>query len=372
MLERLTKYRRDLHQIPELEFDLFLTHAYLKKILTSLNFEIEVVAKTGIIAYRRGKIVDAIAFRSDMDALPVFEKTGVEFKSKHEGMMHACGHDAHMAMLLCFAEYIAAKSVLNQSVVLIFQPAEEGPGGAKVIIEAGILEKYHVKKILGIHVFPGLEEHIYGLVEGPLTAQNGEFDVKITSVSTHGAQPHLGSDAVYIGSQLISNYQSILSRNLNPLDPAVLTVGTFKAGTARNIIAGTALLSGTIRAYSDSVYQLIKRRIYEINQGFELVFNCKITCEIRDYYPSVYNDEALFKIALETFKDSAKVVEPLMIAEDFAFYTQKVPGFFLLLGTKNEDKGYVHPLHSDYFDLDEASLVKGVEFYMKMAEKLGI
>jgi len=373
MNEILKKYRRDLHQIPELEFDLFFTQAYVKKELESFGYKTETVAKTGLIAVREGLSKEAVAFRSDMDALPVNELCDIDFKSKHPGKMHACGHDGHMAMLLGFAKYIASLEKVNQTIVFIFQPAEEGPGGAKVIIDQGIFEKYHIKQILGLHLFPGIKQGKMGFANGPMTAQNGEIDIVIKGKSAHGAQPHLGHDAMIVQSYLIQAYQTIISRDINPLKPSVITIGTIQGGEARNIIAGEVKLSGTIRVYDQDVYDLIKKRIIEINQGLEQMFLVNIECEIRDYYPAVINDSILFETAIKQYdKDAYEIVEPLMIAEDFAFYLKKVPGMFSFVGTKNEEKDFVHSLHSNLFNFDESILEVGLNYYIKMAKALKI
>ncbi len=373
MKEMLVKFRRDLHQIPELGFDLFKTHQYVKEQLESFGYETEVVAKTGLIAVRKGKIKEAVAFRADMDALPVTEINQIVFKSLHEGKMHACGHDGHMTMLLGFAKYISTLDHVNQTVVFIFQPAEEGPGGAQIIIDEGIFEKYEITKIFGLHVFPGVTQGKMGFARGPMTAQNGEFDIVIKAKSAHGAQPHLGKDAILAQAHLVQAYQSIISRNINPLKPAVITIGTIQGGEARNIIAGEVKLSGTMRVYDQDVYDLIKKRMKEINQGVAMMFDCEVEGIVRDYYPAVINTPEFFDLAIEQYEpDAYEVVEPLMIAEDFAFYLKKVPGMFAFVGTKNEDKGYIHPLHSNLFNFDESILEVGLNYYIKMAKALKI
>jgi len=367
--EKLKKYRRDLHQIPELGFDLFLTRDYVKQVLESLGYQTESTAKTGLIAVKKGKSDEAIAFRTDMDALPVFEMTDADFESKHPGKMHACGHDGHMAMLLGFAEYLQTIKTLEKTVVLIFQPAEEGPGGAKVIIEEGLFEKYRIQHIFGIHLYPGLEEGLYGLTDGAMMAQNGEFNLSIKGTSAHGAQPHLGKDAILAASHLVSSYHSIVSRNIDPLDPAVVTIGTVSGGEARNIIAKEVKLTGTIRAFSSHVYEVIKHRMRSIDQGISSSFDVEVDNEIIDYYPPVINDHKLFlelKHSLES--NQYQILKPMMFAEDFAFYQQKVSGMFVMLGTKNEAKGWTHPLHSCYFNFDESVLIKGVELYIRLAK----
>lgn len=370
---KLKQYRQELHQIPELAFDLFLTHAYIKRELELMGYAIEVVAKTGIIAQKKGLSSESIAFRSDMDALPVDEKTQVSFTSKHPHKMHACGHDGHMTMLLGFAEYVSKLKNLQKTVVFIFQPAEEGPGGAKVIIEEGIFEKYHISQIFGIHLFPGLEEGLYGLVDGPMLAQNGEFNLSIKGKSAHAAQPHLSNDAILAASSLVGLYHTIISRSINPLDSAVITIGTIHGGEARNIVANEVKISGTIRAFTSDIYALLKKRMRAIDQGIEMACEVKVENDIMDYYPPVINDHQLFEMVKSSFaQNEYKLLSPMMFAEDFAFYQKKVPGLFVMLGTKNESKNYIHPLHSCFFNFDEIVLSKGVELYKKVLKLMKI
>ena len=370
---KLKNYRRDLHQIPELAFDLFLTNAYVKKELEKMGYQTISTAKTGLIAVKDGQSKEAIAFRSDMDALPVTELTNASFLSKHNGKMHACGHDGHMSMLLGFAEYVANLKNLKKTVVFIFQPAEEGPGGAKVIIEEGFFEKLNIKQIFGIHLYPGLEEGLYGLVNGPMMAQNGEFNIHVHGKSAHGAQPHLGSDAILAASHLVAGYHSIISRFLDPLDSAVITIGTIQGGEARNIIAQDIYLTGTIRSFNQTVYDTIKKKMRDIDSGISKSFDVNVNNDIIDYYPPVINDQKLFHMLENDMKkDEYQILKPMMFAEDFAFYQQRVPGMFVMLGTKNEEKGYVHPLHSCYFNFDEKVLSKGVELYIRIAKLLEI
>lgn len=369
MIEHLKKYRQELHQIPEIAFDLYKTSAYVKDELIKMGYQPLLMAKTGFVIAKEGKSKEAILFRTDMDALPVQEMTNLSFKSKHEGNMHACGHDGHMAMMLGFASYVASLNHLNKTIVMIFQPAEEGPGGAKVIIEEGLFNLYDIKAAYGIHLYPELEEGLYGLVDGPMMAQNGEFDVVIEGKSSHGALPHLGSDAIIAATALIQGYQSIISRRISALDSAVITVGTIKGGEARNILAKDVKLSGTMRAFDEKVYQKIKKIMDEVKQGIELTYQVKINQHIEDYYPPVINNHELF----ESLKNSLdigqyRLISPMPVSEDFAFYQKHVPGVFVMLGSRNEKKGWVHPLHSDHFNFDESILIKGVELYQKILE----
>ncbi|MBE0700118.1 MAG: amidohydrolase [Acholeplasmataceae bacterium] len=359
--------------MPELAFDLFKTHDYVKSKLEDMGYQTKTVAKTGLIAVKEGLSKKAVAFRSDMDALPVDEKTGVSFASTHKGKMHACGHDGHMSMLLGFAAHVSKIKQLNETVVFIFQPAEEGPGGAKIIIEEGLFETYDIKKIFGLHLYPGLQEGIYGLVKGPMMAQNGEFDIVIDGTSAHGAQPHLGVDAIVAGMHLVQMYHQIISRSLNPLEPAVITVGTIHGGEARNIIANQIRMSGTIRAFNQDTYQMIKDKMKAIDSGVERLFGVNVDAIIRDCYPPVVNDANLFETVKGCLESNEyEVLKPMMFAEDFAFYQRVVPGLFVMLGSRNETREFVHPLHSCFFNFNEDILVKGVELYVKIGEALGL
>lgn len=364
-MEKLVKkYRRDLHEIPELDFDLFKTSKYLREVLEKLNFEIYETAKTGLLAFKKGNVNETIAFRSDMDALPIFEENKTNYRSKHDGFMHACGHDAHMSMLLGFANLINEKELLNEGILLIFQPAEETSGGAKVIIDENVLERFNVKKIFGIHVFPNLDEGIYGLTNNVMMAQNGSFSVRFKGISTHGAQPHLGSDAIIAATNYINQIQTIISRQINPIDNAVITVGTINGGSAFNVVSDDVLITGTIRAFSDDLFDLIDKKLKQIAKGIEASFGVKIIVETKKMYPVLKNDTNIYNHVLNVLKDrETKILKPMMTSEDFSYYLEKVPGLFVMLGTKNEDRGFIYPLHNGKFDLDEKVLVKGVELY---------
>ncbi len=361
---QLKAYRHDLHQIPELGFDLFKTSAYIKEKLISFGYEPVQMAKTGWVVFREGKVKDALLFRTDMDALPVEEKTGIRYPSKHTGKMHACGHDGHMSMMLGFAKYVMEQPQFYHTIVMIFQPAEEGPGGAKVMIEEGLFDMFEIKHVFGIHLYPELDEGLYGLVDGPMMARNGEFDLSIEGKSAHAAQPHAGKDAIQAAGHLISSYHEIISRSIDPFDQAVVTIGTIHGGEARNIIAQTVKMSGTIRAFHDDVYEHIKSCMHKIDQGLSLAYDVIIKNNIMDYYPAVNNDHQLFLQLTKTLDPSSyRLIKPMTFAEDFAFYQQKVPGMFVMLGTRREDLGYIHPLHSCYFNFDERVLMKGVHLY---------
>lgn len=366
-------HRQYLHQIPELGFCEFQTSAYLKEQLEKLGYEVYSTAKTGILAYRKGVSEECIAFRSDMDGLSITEETNVDFASTIEGQMHACGHDGHMSILLGFATYVSTLSSLKKSLLFIFQPAEEGPGGAEVIVKEGVLKKFNVKSIFGLHIYPEIEEGKFGLRPGAMTAQTGELDLMIEGVGGHGAMPHKSNDALIVAAQLINSYQSIISRNLNPIEAGVLTIGTINGGERRNIIAQKVELTGTIRAFSEDVYEMIKKRMNEINHGLELMFNVKVSTQFTDMYPSIMNDPSLFDLISQSKLGEHLIeIDPMMIAEDFSYYQKEVPGLFFMLGSRNEALGYTYPLHHAKFNFSERVMMDGIKLYDEVCQLLDV
>lgn len=370
LLDDIIKNRRALHQIPETALEEFKTKEYLKNYLISIGLEPQEIVETGLFVYIEGKDKEnCIAFRSDIDALNIKEETGAEFKSKHVGKMHACGHDGHMTTLLAFAKYLTTIQPLEKSVLLIFQPAEESPGRAKDIVESGLLKKYNVKAIYGMHLFPELPEGTVASKEGPFFAQAALMTTTITGKSGHGAMPHKTIDPLMAFTKIVDGYQTIVSRNLSPFDPGVVTIGKFCGGSAQNIIADTVNFWGTIRTFKEENTEFIIERIKEIHRGIELSYRVKIDEKIDIVYPPVVNDKELYKKFVDTMKDMNYVEhEALTISEDFAYYQKEVPGVFMLLGTRSEEKGFVHPLHSCHFNFDEKVLLKGVEAFARILE----
>ena len=370
LLDDIIKNRRALHQIPETALEEFKTKEYLKNYLISIGLEPQEVVETGLFVYIEGKDKEnCIAFRSDIDALNIKEETGAEFESKHIGKMHACGHDGHMTTLLAFAKYLTTIQPLEKSVLLIFQPAEESPGRAKDIVETGLLKKYNVKAIYGMHLFPELPEGTVASKEGPFFAQAALMTTTITGKSGHGAMPHKTIDPLMAFTKVVDGYQTIVSRNLSPFDPGVVTIGKFCGGSAQNIIADTVNFWGTIRTFKEENTEFIIERIKEIHRGVELSYRVKIDEKIDIVYPPVINDKELYKKFVDTMKDMNYVEhEALTISEDFAYYQKEVPGIFMLLGTRSEEKGFVHPLHSCHFNFDEKVLLKGVEAFARILE----
>lgn len=373
MVEELRQIRRDLHKIPELGLKEYKTSAYIREKLTSFGItELETWLETGVVAVIRGKgKKEAVAFRADMDALPVTEQTGCDFTSEHVGCMHACGHDGHVTVLLGFAKYLQEhKDELENDVVLIFQPAEEGPGGAQLLVDAGLFEKHPVRCIIGCHIFPQVPQGKVACRKGAMMARNGEVDVHIYGESAHGAQPQLGHDAVLAAGAVITGLHTILSRNVSPLDSGVLTFGAIHGGEACNIIAKEVKLEGTMRAFSDEAYETMTKRVQEVASGIAAGYGCKGEAVFRHMYRVVDNDPKLVELLQEVAGDNYEETPPYMLAEDFSLYLQKVPGMFFFLGSGNAEKGYTHSLHSAQFQFDEEILALGVETYAKLLKKL--
>lgn len=373
MVEELRQIRRDLHKIPELGLKEYKTSAYIREKLEGFGItELETWLETGVVAVIRGKgKKEAVAFRADMDALPVTEQTGCDFTSEHVGCMHACGHDGHVTVLLGFAKYLQEhKDELENDVVLIFQPAEEGPGGAQLLVDAGLFEKHPVRCIIGCHIFPQVPQGKVACRKGAMMARNGEVDVHIYGESAHGAQPQLGHDAVLAAGAVITGLHTILSRNVSPLDSGVLTFGAIHGGEACNIIAKEVKLEGTMRAFSDEAYETMTKRVQEVASGIAAGYGCKGEAVFRHMYRVVDNDPKLVELLQEVAGDAYEETSPYMLAEDFSLYLQKVPGMFFFLGSGNAEKGYTHSLHSAQFQFDEEILALGVETYAKLLKKL--
>lgn len=369
-LEQIKKWRQDLHQIPELGLHEDKTSNYLKVELIKMGYQPITVLKTGILVYIDNDFDKTLAFRSDIDALKIKEKTNCSFISQHDGYMHACGHDGHMAALLGFAKRLKDKPLLlKTNILLIFQPAEESPGGAKLLVEAGVLSKYHVKAIFGMHLMPTIDEGKIACRPGPLMAQNGELDVTIIGKSAHAGLYHLGVDSIVIASSIIAQYQNIISRVVSPVESCVINIGEINGGTARNIVADKTIFRGTVRTYSEIVFKKITDTMQAINHGMETSYGCKIDFSCPPMYPPVLNDYDLYQQFINIVdKNYIELKEPLMLAEDFSFYQKEIPGIFFYLGTKTSQ--YNSGLHTEKFNFNEEILVKAVDLYYQLAAKI--
>jgi amidohydrolase len=365
--QHIAEVRRTLHKIPEPGLQEIETTDFIIKYLTKLDLKVERgVSGTGAIAYLKGtEGSKTIAYRADIDALSVDEQTGLEYCSTKQGFMHACGHDGHAAVLLGFARYASLhRERIKNNLLFIFQPAEEGPGGAEPIVKAGILDKYKADYIFGMHIYPEVEEGKAACRPGAMMAQTGEFDIFIKGKSAHGAMPHKGSDALLAAAATVTALNSVVSRNVDPLEPAVLTIGRMESGERRNIIAGDAVLEGTLRAFNEETYTAVRNRLINTVKHLPESFECTAELVIRDMYPAVNNNEDLFEVFKAAVgEDDLEVIKPMTISEDFSYYQKKIPGLFFMLGSRNVEKGYVHPLHSNKFNFNEELLLTGVQLF---------
>lgn len=367
--ELVTTMRRELHQIPELGLKEYQTAAYIREKLVSFGItETYEVLGTGTIAVLRGnKSGKTLAFRTDIDALPVEEQTGYDFASKTPGKMHACGHDGHMATVLGFLAYLHQHPEKIQGIlVFVFQPAEEGPGGAELIMKEGILQKLGVEQIVGLHVFPDLPAGKISCRPGAMMARNAEVTITLKGVSTHGAQPQLGEDAIVAAGGVITGLNSILARNISPLDNVVLTFGTIHGGEAMNIVAKEVVLHGTMRAFDDRVYDEVVRRVELLAGEIAKGYGCEAIVDFNHMYRVVDNDPAMVRVLEKVASDYYVETPPYLIAEDFSWYQQEIPGMFFFLGIRDEEQGYTYPLHSGKMKFDEVNLLLGVQTYINL------
>ena len=358
-------YRKNLHCIAEEGRVEFKTYDYIKSVLDGLGLESKKWLETGLAGIIKGKDAQkTVAFRADIDGL----------MSKDGTVKHLCGHDGHTSILLGLVEYVKAnKEKLNDNFVFIFQPAEEGPGGAEDLVNEGILKYYGVDQIYGLHIYPEIPEGKVGIREGYFLSQIGDFEIDIYGKSSHGGSaPEAGIDAITIYASLVSSMQTIVSRNISPIDNAVVSIGKVEGGSRRNIIAEHVHLEGTIRCFKPEVYSKIKERFYEIAYGFSKAFNCEIKVTIRDDYHPVNNNSELCEEFIEAVgDDKVEILDPLMIADDFSYYREEVPGIFFMLGARNEEKGFVNGLHNLRFNFDEKICVNALDAYVSMLEYKG-
>lgn len=376
--ELLIATRRDLHRHPELGFEEFRTAEIVARRLRAAGYEVQTgVAVTGVVGTLRGAggPGPTLMLRADMDALPIQEDTSHDFPSENPGRMHACGHDAHVAIGLAVAERLARRiDTLPGEIRYVFQPAEEGMGGALRMVEAGILEG--VDAAIGLHVWSQLPSGHIGVLDGPQMAGSQEFRITVQGEGGHGGMPHQTVDAVHVASQIVVALQSVVARNVAPLDSAVVSVGSFHAGSAPNVIAGVAHLEGTIRFFLPDTEVTLRDRITSIVTGVAEAMGASATVEFADLvFPPTANDPEL---ATMVRRVAGEVVGPkrvesdvttlrTMAAEDFAEYSTRVPGCYFFLGARNETTGAVYPHHSPHFDICEDALPVGVEVLERVA-----
>jgi len=368
----ITENRREFHMYPELGFSEIRTAKDIYEKLQSYGIDVKTnIGKTGVVgnlAGNRGS--KTIALRADMDALPVQETSNVVYKSKNDGIMHACGHDGHMAMLLGAAKILSQhKSELNGNIRFIFQPAEEGQGGARYMIADGCLEG--VDEIYGMHLWNYQPYGEIGVKAGPIMAAADIFDITIKGIGGHGAAPQGTVDAIVTAANLIMNLQTIVSRNSDPLQSTVITIGKISGGHGFNIIADEVKLRGTVRAMTEENRLMVKSRMKEIIDGVAKSYGAKIVMDYQDGYPPLINDINATQSVLESAKKISRkeISEPYLTmgAEDFSYYLQKVPGCFFFVGSAPfKTKPMSVPHHCSHFDIDERALLVGTSIFVQL------
>lgn len=383
-LEKLTTHRRELHKIPEVRLHLPKTQAYLLSVLETLDCEITFPFESGICAYFDRGQNETYGFRADMDALPIQEANECEYKSTHDGKMHACGHDAHMSIVLTFGEYINTVKDLKHNVLLIFQPAEEAEGGAEPICKSGVLDKYNVTRVFGIHMWPFIGAGVISSKPGAFMPKSAEIHAYIDGKSVHGTAPYEGLDALYIGTDYVRRvymkHAQIpgaiprFAEGIGDIPRAQLTepegktlihFGKFESGYARNIVSDHTHLMGTVRAYNEDnfkmIIDLLKGTLSEVADDY----GCKAHFTNSDGYPPVYNNPELYseiRPALMELPGGYEEMQiPLVISEDFSFFGIYRPAVFFILGT-----GTGIALHSNNFDFDEKVLMSGLQLYISL------
>ena len=382
VLSRVVELRRDIHRHPELGFEETRTQSLIERELDGLGIEHRRCARTGVVAVIRGAHSGHVAgLRADMDALPITERSGEPFSSESEGKMHACGHDAHTAMLLGAARVLQdMRAELRGTAVLLFQPAEEGAGtpslgGAEPMIAEGALDDPKVEAIAMLHVDHRLETGHIGITPGPVNASADEMIVTVRGRGGHGAYPHTAADAIPAAAAMISALQHIASRETDPLKSVVVTVGTITGGYRSNVIADEVKMTGTLRAHDPEIRNGLEARLRRILDGVAAAYGVSAHLEVFYGYPPVVNDTALSENFSQYMKAQSRLVvdrpPPTMGAEDFAYYAQRIPGVQVRLGIRSEAAGSVHSGHSPLFRVDERALPVGVETLVNFARGVG-
>ncbi len=359
----IIKYRRDLHQIPELGFYVYQTSAYVKSVLEPLDCELSEIVKTGVLAFFDFGCSETIVFRADMDALPIEEATDLEFKSKNEGCMHACGHDGHMASMLGFAHILDSYKKLNRAsnynALLLFQPAEETIDGALRVCGTHIFDKYNVKAIFGMHLWPMMAKGEIASKPGPMMAKSTEVDVTFEGLSAHCGEPHKGHDALAAACQFISDIYAYKEHHIR--ERSVLKFGMMESGSVRNAISPYTRLCGTMRTFYDSTWDHMVMAMNMLGHEITEAFGVKVDIDVSKSHPAVINNDDLYQLVKGDLARELNYVElrrPVMIAEDFSFFEQEIPGVFFFLGT-----GSGIPLHADTYNFDDDVLIYGVKLF---------
>jgi hippurate hydrolase len=373
--EEMTAWRRDIHAHPELGFEEQRTSDFVASRLESFGVEVHRgVGRTGVVGVlRAGSGKRSVGLRADMDCLPIQEENSFGHKSRHDGRMHACGHDGHTTMLLGAAKYLAATRNFDGTVNFIFQPAEEGLGGARAMVEDGLFKRFPCEAIFGMHNRPGMPLGRFAVRSGPMMAGGAFFDIDIEGVGAHGARPEAGVDSVLVAAHVTAALQSIVARNVRPVDTAVLSVTQIHGGNAYNVIPQTARLSGTVRAFSNDVMTLVGKNMARVAEGVASGFGARAKTDFRVIFPPTVNDarEADYAagICAEIVGDESVKRDPalIMASEDFAFMLSEVPGCYINIG--NGDGEGACEVHNPRYDFNDRALPYGASFFARLVEK---
>jgi amidohydrolase len=370
----VAEWRRDIHRNPELDFDVHRTARIVADKLRAFGCDevVEGIGRTGVVGVIRGARGPGrtIGLRADMDALPIAETSGVAWASTVPGKMHACGHDGHTAMLLGAARYLAETRNFHGTAVLVFQPAEEGGGGGAEMIKDGLLDRFRIEEIYGMHNFPGLPTGTFAIRPGPLLAAADRFTIVIEGKGAHAAQPHGSIDSVLVGAQIVTALQGIVARNLDPLKAAVLSVTVFQAGDAFNVIPQQARLKGTVRALEEDVRSLVERRLTEMCEAIAQAYGASARVKYKRGYPVTVNDSraTAFAVAVASEIAGSEAVRddipPIMGAEDFSYMLEQRPGAMILIGN-----GATAGLHNPGYDFNDEAIPAGVSYWARIIER---
>ena len=375
--------RRTIHAHPELRYEETQTSDLVAKSLSDWGIEVHRgLGKTGVVGIlKRGSSARSIGLRADMDALPIKELNSFEHRSRHEGKMHACGHDGHTAMLLGAARHLAKHGEFDGTIVFIFQPAEEGGAGAQAMIDDGLFTKFPVDAVFGIHNWPGMAAGHFGVTEGPIMASSNEFRIEITGIGAHAAMPHNGRDPVFTAVQIANGLQGIITRNKKPLDTGVLSITQIHAGDAVNVVPDQAWIAGTVRTFTTETLDLIATRMRKIAENTAAAYDCSVNVVFHRNYPPTINSSEETRFAASVMREVVgaenvdDAVEPTMGAEDFSFMLQAKPGCYAFLGNGtggHRDAGHgAGPcmLHNASYDFNDELLPVGSTYWVKLAQK---
>ena len=368
-----TTWRRHLHEIPELQYDVFETARFISDRLKSFGCDeiVNGIGKTGVVAliHGRNRVGGVIGLRADMDALPMTETTNLTYASKTTGKMHACGHDGHCATLLAAAKHLAATRNFSGSVALIFQPAEEGGAGGKAMVDDGMMDRFQITRVFGMHNLPGLDVGSFASCDGAIMAAADKLDIRIKGRGGHAALPQQTIDPIVAGSHLVTALQTIVSRNTDPLASLVISVTKFNSGVAYNVIPENAQISGTVRTLQAPMRDQAEQRIRETAAGIALSFGVEIDIDYQRYYPVTFNHTRETELAMAVAREVAgpahvnAKANPTMGAEDFSFMLEARPGAFVFMGNGNS-AGLHHPA----YDFNDEAIAHGASYWVRLAE----